>query len=217
MKKENPVSTKIWMVLVSSLTFILGVSVASYAVTSGPGGLAKVKIGELSFEIQINDADIPSLLQKNKENNSIKEEAKRVFGLYEFDSKLIKDISMLSYQDPISEDLRRLRDKFIGPFNAPDISVEVKFSDSLDIDKAKVCPDSVFYQQRVNVALSDFSNMYPVDEADVAIIYGCPTPIGMPEPITISTELGKKLLNQDVLPASIPAIAKVLPSYVIVH
>jgi hypothetical protein len=208
-------NTKIWIALISSLTFGLGIAAASYAVTSGLGGQAKLKLGEFSYEIQINEADLPSLLEKRSDDNSIKEEVKRIYSLYELDSDLVKYISKLKYKESFSEDLRKLRDKLIGPFNAPDINVEVKFSDALDASKAQVCPDSIFYQERVNIALADFSNMYPVDEADVAIIHGCPTPNGMPEPITISTELGKKLLNQDVLPVSISAVAKVLPSYIV--
>ncbi|MDH5388577.1 MAG: hypothetical protein OEY06_09015 [Gammaproteobacteria bacterium] len=210
-------SAKIWITLISSVTFGLGVGVASYAVTSGPGGHAKLKIGEFEFEIQINEANIPALLESRASDESIKEEAKRIYGLYEVDSDLITKISSLNYKDTFSEGLRKIRNKFIGPFNAPDIQVKIKFSDSLKINHAQVCPDSDFYKNRINVALSDFSNMYPVDDAGVAIIHGCPTPSGMPELVIISTELGKKLLNKSSLPTSIDAVAKVLPSYVIVN
>lgn len=209
-------ATKIWIALISSITFGLGIAIASYAITSGPGGQAKLKLGQFSFEIAINEADLPALLAEKSGDNAIKQEVKRIFDLYELDTDLATKISTLNYQQPFSENLRKMRDRFVGPFNAPDVSVEVKFSDTIKANHAKVCPDSVFYRERINIALSDFSNMYPVDDAGIAIIHGCPTPNGMPQPITISTELGKKLLQQEDLPPSITAVAKVLPSYVVV-
>lgn len=209
-------NAKIGMALIFAVAFILGIAAASYAVTSGPGGRAKIKAGDFSFEIQINDVDLQALLKNRSDSSALKEEVKKTFKLYDIDGQLITAIAQLDYRSPFSEDLRNLRDRFVGPFNAPDMDVDVRFSDTMDEDKAQVCPSSVFYQERINIALTDFSNMYPIDEANVAIVHGCPTPEGTPEPIIISTELGKKLLNQESLPESIRAVAKVLPSYVIV-
>lgn len=207
---------RVLVAIISLLTFSLGIVVTSYAVTSGPGGKAKLSLGKFSFEIQINETDLPKLLASKSTDSTIKELVKSTYDLYEINSDLITEISKLNYQEPFSEDLRALRDKFIGPFNAPDLKVEITFSDSLDVNKAQVCPDSLFYQQRINIALADFSNMDSIDNADVALIFGCPTPKGTPQPITISRKLGQKLLKNTTLPDSISAVAKVLPSYVIV-
>ena len=206
-------NNKISIVAISCITFMLGIAATSYAVTSGPGGIARLSLGSFNFEIKINEIDLDSLLEKKSYG---KERVKAAYGLYEIDFELIDAIAKLNYDTWFSQQLRGLRDRFIGPFNAPDVNVEIKFSESLEESNAQVCPDSIFYEKRVNIALSDLSNMYPVDKAGLPIIHGCPTPQGKPQRIVVSSALGKKLLKQDELPDSLPAIAKVLPSYAIV-
>ena len=204
---------KILIVAMSCATFILGIVAASYAVTSGPGGVARLSLGNFNFEIKINEVDLNGLLKRKSYDQ---ERVKTAYGLYEIDSELINAIAKLDYDTRFSQELRGLRDRFIGPFNAPDVNVEIKFNESLEESNAQVCPDSIFYEKRVNIALSDLSNMYPVDKAGLPIIHGCPTPQGKPQPIVVSSALGKKLLKQDELPDSLLAVAKVLPNYVIV-
>ena len=208
---------KIWIGLFMCLTFALGILVASYAVTRGPGGQAKLVLGNFSYEITINEIDLPSLISNSKDNDAIRKTAMRSFSLYDIDGNLIQAISKLSYDNAFSHELRRLRDRFVGPFNAPEVNVEVKFDGGLNESKAQVCPDSVFYKERVNIALSDFSKMMPIEDAGIALSFGCPPPQDGPEPIIISDVIGKKLLNSNQLPESISAVAKVLPSYVIIQ
>ena len=208
---------KVLIVIVSGITFIIGLWISSQAVTSGPGGQAKLSLGDFKYEIIINDIDISEFLQENSNDETIKEKAKEIFKLYEIDTPLITAIRELNYDNTFSKDLRNLRDTFVGPFHAPDIKVEVKFSNDLDSFKAKVCPQGPFYRQRVNIALADFSNMYPIDDAGIAIVHGCPTPESNPKPIVISYEMGKKLFDMDDLPDSISAVARVLPNYVIIQ
>ena len=206
---------KIWLAVISGITFALGITLASYAVTSSSGGVAKVSAGGFSFEIQINEIDLEKIIKNKRDDAGVKEIAKETFGLYEIDSDLVKEISTLAYDIEFSGHLRELRDRFIGPFNAPDINVEVSFKNTISSKEAEVCPDSIFYRNRINIALSDFSNMDSIDQANIAIVHGCPTPHGKPVPIVISSDLGKKLLGTEQLPNTLTAVAKVLPSYVI--
>ena len=110
-----------------------------------------------------------------------------------------------------------MRDHFTGPFDAPDRKVNVTFADDVDPKRARVCHNSEFHKKRINVALADFSNMIPIEQADPSI--NCKPRQGSMETIEISAEKGRKLLRvpeHQSLPDTIVAFAKELPSFTVI-
>ncbi len=215
MKKEFKC---IYMLFISCITFILGVTITTFSVTSGPGGTAKVKIGKSSFEIQVNDVNFKQLFNNSQYSDRAKAMAMQSFNMYEIGPRLITAIRNTSYSDEFARSLREILERMEGPFNAPDKEVILIFNDHLDRDKAEVCPNSDFYRKKLNVALSDYSRMTSIPDAGIALIHGCPPKEGERERVVISEEQGRSLLNikGDSLPSEIEAIVKPLPSYLVV-
>ena len=135
---------KIWVLVISVAAFVVGVGITAFVLTSGPGGQAKLELAGNKFEIQINEVDFEKLLNNPKYQEVAKISAKKIPKLHEMDEKLIKELESISYNTAFSRSLRDKRDRFKGPFNAPDKKVILSFSDSLDSDRAEVCPDSDF-------------------------------------------------------------------------
>jgi hypothetical protein len=206
---------KILILIISLVTFLVGVGITSYVLSSGPGGEASIKLAGNEFKIKITEVNFEKLFRDEKYKDEAKMFAKKVFDLNDLDGGLITKLASVSYDCPFSKQLRDMRDRFQGPFNAPDKKVILTFSDNIDTNRAEVCPDSDFYKNRINIALHDLSHMYPVDNADIARPFGCPSPANEPEKIVISKKLGTQLLRTEKLPKHLEAVAKVLPSYVI--
>jgi hypothetical protein len=142
-----------------------------------------------------------------------------VFFFLPTQTTLIDRIDNLQYGDPISIELRRLRDRFLGPFNSPEKRVILVFDDKLDEDQAKVCPDSDFYMQNINIASEDFTIMFTVKSASEPLMLGCTHGKNDPERVLISLVKMKKLLkvgDQNIeLPKEKIGIARAIPSYII--
>lgn len=207
---------KIWILVISAAAFLVGIGITAYVLTSGPGGQAKLELAGNKFEIQINEVDFEKLFNNPKHQETAKMSAKKILRLYEIDEELIKELESISYDTAFSKSLRDMRDRFKGPFNAPDKKIVLSFSDSIDSNRAEVCPDSDFYNNRINIALADFTHMYPIENAGIARAFGCPPAANKPEEIVISKTVGQRLLGVKNLPPSIQAVAKGLPSYVII-
>lgn len=207
--------------VISPCAFLLGMMITVYAVTSSSGGSAKLEVLGNGFEIKNNDVDFEKLFSDDKYKETAKEAALKIFGLYELNENesneaLISKIESLSHDGKFAKRLLEMRDQFKGPFNSPDQEVTLVFNDSIPKDKAEVCPDSDFYKKRLNIALSDFSKMAPIDNASVMALHGCPIQNGTKERIVVNTEVGK-LLGIDHSTTPIDAVARVLPSFIIIN
>lgn len=209
----------VYMVIISCITFIFGVAITTYTVTHGPGGTAKIHVGDAYFEIKVNDVNFKELFDNPKYIETAKAMAMRSFNLYEIGPKLIEAIRNTDYNDAFSRSLREMGEHMVGPFNAPDKKVVVIFSNNIDRDKAEVCPDSDFYKKGLNIALSDLSSMTYIHDAGLTMIHGCPPKEGEMERVVISEEQGRTLLNikEDNLPSRIDAIVKPILSHRVVE
>ncbi|MEJ2552798.1 MAG: hypothetical protein P8079_02000 [Gammaproteobacteria bacterium] len=208
---------KVLIGIITLAAFAIGVMTTTYALTSGPGGTAKLEIGGYRFEMAINDIDYAKLFQEKANDPAVKILAEKSFGLYELDHKLITRIADSDYDSDFSKELREVRDRMQGAFNAPDKEVKVQFDERIPLDKAEVCPGSDFYNNRINIASSDFSSMISIDDAGIAAIHGCPVGAGQKERIVVNVNVAKTLLGQaDSSVTEMAAIARALPSYVVI-
>jgi hypothetical protein len=209
------IKEKVLLVLLPLVAFVLGIGISTYAITSGPGGSAKLEVGGSKFELVVNQIDYQKLFSDKADDEAVKSAAAAAFHLYEMDDRLIQEISRLDYGQSFSRSLRQLRDRFVGPFNAPDKEVKVSFRSGMPKNLAEVCPSSDFYRNRINIATS--VSMVSIDDAGVAAIHGCSNGSGPIENIVVSEEVWKELSgNSQQSGIPINAVAKVLPSYVIV-
>lgn len=212
--------TKVILVIVILCAFLLGVGISVYALTSGTGGKVSLVMGENKFELQINDVNFEQLFKDEQYKNQAKTEAIKEFELYELDDRLISHISEIKNDTSFSRSLRDMRDRFIGPFYSPDKEVLLVFNDNITINHAEVCPDSDFYKNRLNIASNDFRKMTIIENADIMKIHNChpinKTPINKEE-ITVNSQIKRDLFGENASITSVNAIAKVLPSYIILE
>ena len=76
----------LYLLAVSAVTFTLGVAIATYSITSGPGGTAKVNVGSFNLELHINDVDFDKLFADERYDDEAQLKAKDAFDLYELES-----------------------------------------------------------------------------------------------------------------------------------
>lgn len=207
--------------VITSFVVLFAMMIAVYAGTSNSGGSAKFQFLGSDFEFTNNEVNFDELFKNEKYKKIAKDAAMKEFGLYEFNENeaneaLITKIESLRYDSKFAKRLIDMRDRFIGPFKAPDIEATLVFDEDIPKDKAVVCPQGNLYNKLIGTALiSDPKKMGPMLNASMMATFGCPVPDGEKETITVNPEVAKKFGIAD-LTAPVDAVAKALPSYIVI-
>lgn len=196
--------------LMALLVVLTGIWLMSKYVTNGQAGHVAMKAFGVEFSSSLEQEDLHGMLKERSNDVETRALVKSVFGLYELDNNLLAAIKKQKYTTEFSRQLRQMRDHMIGPFNPPEVSIQLIFSDDMTDARAKVCSDSIFLNQSVNISTPDRKHMYSIENANELLIYDCPAANRKPETMVVASEFGSRLLKTDKPPPSINAIAKPL-------
>ncbi len=195
--------------LVGILTLLVINSQDNHTLT---GGSISLVMPGVEIKRTSDGIDFEKLLSEESSFHKNKESAKRVFGLYEIDSDLISAIEKLAYDSPFSIELRKMHERMRGPFFAPDVTVELAFSDQIGVSRAQVCADSMFLNKSLTIATEDGGSMDMIENANELLLHECPAHQREFEKIIVAEKFGARLLGTENPPPSVQVIAKAIPS-----
>ncbi len=213
----NTHHVKLASIGVSGITALVMLMIVSQFERTRNGGVIIFKIPGLEIHREAAEIDIEKLLSAPETKDANKEIAKRVLTLYELDSKLLSAIEGLGYSDNFSIGLRDMQERMRGPFFAPDVKVELAFSDEVGFSRARVCADSIFRNQSMTIATEDGGNMDMIESANELLLHECPAHQRDVEKIIVAEKFGIRLLGTENPPSSVQAIAKAIPTIRFIH
>ncbi len=216
-------NSKLPLLVVAAGTFLVTTIFIMLIASAGQQGKFELKFGSFEFIHQFDNSNIKELLSEKKNDPPTKLMAKQVFSLHELDTSLMAEIESLPYYHPLSKQLRTLRDKELGPFDAPQVPVELSFSPDIEHLSADVCPDSDFRDKSMNILVSDKTQMQMINHVDshnMLSMADCPVKdkiaANEPERIIVSQKFAESLLDTDALPLSVTAIAREVSGLIII-
>ncbi len=213
----NTHHVKLASIGVSGITVLVMLMIVSQFERTRNGGVIIFKIPGLEIHREAAEIDIEKLLSAPETKDANKEIAKRVLTLYELDSKLLSAIEGLGYSDNFSIGLRDMQERMRGPFFAPDVKVELAFSDEVGFSRARVCADSIFRNQSMTIATEDGGNMDMIESANELLLHECPAHQRDVEKIIVAEKFGIRLLGTENPPSSVQVIAKAIPTIRFIH
>lgn len=209
---------KLASVGVSGITVLVMLIIVSQFERTRNGGVIDIKIPGLEIHRKAAEIDIEKLLSAPETKDANKEIAKRVLKLYELDQNLLSAIEELDdYYDDFSIGLRDMQERMRGPFLAPDVKVELAFSDEVGVSRARVCADSIFRNQSMTIATEDGGNMDMIESANELLLHECPARQREVEKIIVAEKFGIRLLGTENPPSSVQVIAKAIPTIRFIH
>lgn len=208
---------KIATIGVSGISILVFLIITNQFNQSGNSGSMSLIMPGVKLQHVSDDINVEQILSDKQRFHANKAIAKRIFGLYELDHELLSAMDKLDYQSDFSIELRKLQERMRGPFFAPDVKVELAFSDQIGISRARVCADSMFLNQSLTIATEDGDSMDMIESANELLLHECPAHQREVEKIIVAEQFGVRLLGTEKPPASVQVIAKAIPTIRFIH
>lgn len=209
------ITIKQGLLLAATFAACMAVLITSYVVTRGFIGEAAIEAP--GFSLKFNATGLSKRLEGARDDESIRSTVKSVFNLYDIDADLAKAIGEVDYNTDFAKQIRDMQQEMRGPFYAPQVKVHLTFSDQIGESRARVCADSMFFNQSVTIVTEDGHNMEMIESANEKMFHDCPAGLQDVEKIIVAEQLGMRLSGKQEAPRSIAAIAKAVPTIKFIH
>ncbi len=211
------------LLLVAGTTFLLTTILMVLLTTAGKQGHFHMTFPGGVIDYKINRIHLESLLTKRQHDPGTRVMVKQLFSLYDMDDELMNAIENLPYNNRYAKLIRRLRDTELGPFDAPQVPVELSFSANLKPYSADVCPDSDFRDKGMNIVVADRTEMKMINHVtanNLISMSDCPVKdklaSNLPERVIVSQKFAESLFDTSALPSSVTATARAVSGQIII-
>jgi len=147
------------------LTFLAGI-LSTLLFSGGVAGSTSINIMDaFSFKKENKEVDVVALMKARSDEIPI-ETVKSAFSVHELDEELVQKIKELDFEHLIPKAIREMSRKLVGPFDTPEIDIQVAFSDNIDNDQVKVCQTSELFDKVINLSVHndrDSDSLFMID------------------------------------------------------